>query len=622
MQSIHALAYIRDRVLCYANAPRLEYIGSVWYPARIEEEERWERGLHFRLDRKTGVRVPQEVERLIRTPVLYIANKRYTLEDAEYILRHFYIPVPRLPTEKYHSMWRLLEVLEYVFRFDLRSFQQRAVVNALIHKHGILAFDPGLGKTVSALAFAAACTVLPAWNRLGPAVLHKSLAELAKLVFAQPHRPRVLIVSPAGLVEQWQEEAEKFLKLPLVLVEGYTAARTLPREFWAITHYDAISRRGDKRLYRHFPPAKVLIFDEIHNIKNDSLRSRAARALRGEYRLGLSGTLLERPRDVFWPLWVICGEKCLGYSYHDRDAFQAACSPRRFVLRGGKRVGRGTPEPTVCNPLPLWRAMRHVTSVSLESVGDQIVPCARKVISVPFGEEQLKSYRAWLEHFPEYVLERHPDIGWSRERIAQWGAFLGQDAFLHQACILPEQLPRWASTNETPKNLAVLDLVEDLVRQGNLVVLFSARKLAGKWFAERLLQRGIPAAHILNGGQTLPPEERLRIVRAFKRGEYKVLCATPQALGEGYNLVEASAVVMQSFTFSYSAFVQAIGRVWRLTSPKPVHAFVFVTKDSLEEIILERILAKERTAHIATRIPKDDIQQAIAETIARLAQTS
>jgi superfamily II DNA or RNA helicase len=622
MQPIHALAHIAGKVLCYATAPKLEYISSVWYPARVDEEERWERGLHFRLDRKTGVRVPQEVERLIHTPVFCIGNKRYTLEDAEYILRHLYIPLPQPPPEQYESMWRLLEVLEYVFRFDLRPFQQRAVAKALVHKHGLLAFDPGLGKTPSALAFAAACTVLPAWNRLGPTVMHKPLAELAKLVFAQPHRPRVLIVSPAGLVEQWQEEAEKFLKLPLTLVEGYTAARTLPRTFWAITHYDAISRRGDKRLYRHFPPARALIFDEIHNIKNDSLRSRAARALRGEYRLGLSGTLLERPRDIFWPLWVICGGKCLGYSYHDREAFQAACSPKRFALKNGKRVGRGTLEPTVCNPLPLWRAMRHVTSVSLEDVGELLMPCTRKIIAVPFGEEQLHSYRAWLEHFQEYVLERHPDIGWSRERIAQWGAFLGQDAFLHQACILPEQLPRWASTNETPKNLAVLDLVEDLVHQDNLVVLFSARKLAGKWFAERLIQRGIPAAHILNGEQTLSPEERLHIVRAFKQGKYRVLCATPQALGEGYNLVEASAVVMQSFTFSYSAFVQAIGRVRRLTSPKPVQAFVFVTKDSLEEIMLERILAKERTAHIATNIPKDDIQRAIAETIARLAQTT
>ncbi len=574
-----------------------------------------------------------------------VGGRRFGIGDIGYIFEHFSIPEPGGLVSG--GVINFLRAIESGLGFELRGFQRDAVAALLVRGRGILAFEAGLGKTLSALAFAVGRALLPRFKLLSCGGVVVGVRELASRLFSGEWwgGARVLIVAPQGLVGQWEAEARRFLGLQLRVVRRPVEARGLRGEgsFWAITDYDALSRVGarcerladvdvlsiggrvytsrevcpscrtDRRrgwdgtgcgrcgylhirsrakaTYAHLPSGiDTLILDEVHAVKSDwSARSLAVRGLRARAKLGLSGTpIKERVDDLFWPLWcTVGGGDTFPYGYHDKSRFVSE------FCGGGARRGVG-------RVMKLWRIIcANVVSVSLDGCGERLVPYRLEVVRVPFGDDQLEMYLRWLHRFPEYYLSRHPGSGLTMERIVRGGIRLGQGVRLQFACSLPGYQPVWSSTNDTPKNLAVLRRAEELVAAGEQVVIMSNRRMAGPWFAERLRERGVRAAHIVgDDGRTLSPVRREGIIRAFKGGEYRVLCGSTDAMGEGHDLVEASSMIVHAFGWSHSAFVQAIARVRRLTSRRPISVFVYLVEGSIEEEIWERLMEKRRLSNV------------------------
>ena len=135
----------------------------------------------------------------------------------------------------------------------------------------LLADDMGLGKTVQALAW------------------------LQHLREEKGPRPS-LVICPASVVFNWQREAEQFMPgmKVLLLTAGehrHTLRQEIPAHDLVVTNY-ALLRRDLAALQKF--SFRAIILDEAQNIKNpESMVARAAKALKADHKLALTGTPLE-----------------------------------------------------------------------------------------------------------------------------------------------------------------------------------------------------------------------------------------------------------------------------------------------------------------------------------------
>lgn len=172
--------------------------------------------------------------------------------------------------------------------------------------------DQGLGKTLQTLAFLA---WLKAWMSEAP----------------DDERRPVLVVAPTGLLRTWQAEEQTHLAgtglgaridaygpgLRELRVSGLAGRDTddgAPRlsfealqssieqgqghDWWVLTTYETLASYQHSFRSVHF---SVAVFDEIQKIKNvKTLMALAARGVRADFRIGLTGTPLQNHVVDLW----------------------------------------------------------------------------------------------------------------------------------------------------------------------------------------------------------------------------------------------------------------------------------------------------------------------------------
>ncbi|HEX2228776.1 MAG TPA: SNF2-related protein, partial [Candidatus Binatia bacterium] len=208
---------------------------------------------------------------------------------------------------------------------------------------GCLADDMGLGKTVQALALLEA-------RREGRKALIPGENEGS--------RRASLVVVPRSLVFHWKREAERFT--PALRVLDHTGSgRLKPGAHFA--EYDVVlTTYGTlRRDVLHFKDQRFdyCILDEAQAIKNSkTLSAKAARLLRADHRLAMSGTPVENHLGELWSLFEFLNPGMLGSASlfgsagrnpdpTTRQILSRALSP--FILRRTKKeVARELPEKT------------------------------------------------------------------------------------------------------------------------------------------------------------------------------------------------------------------------------------------------------------------------------------
>jgi len=304
---------------------------------------------------------------------------------------------------------------------------------------------------------------------------------------------------------------------------------------------------------------KVVVVDEGTKIKgDDSLASKAVRALRGEYRLLMTGTPMKNfVVDLYWLLWWALGDGSPRFPYSYRGGRQRftddfAVVETRLNEWGHKERG-AQPKvlPEVSNLLRLWKMLcsslvrrrmddvgcvvshegdwtcpackasnraevqgqagwskpDRLTCPYCDTVWDSLAPLTYIPVSVPWGAAQRMFYSKWLDkqnfarHFlakhPSSPLAEHPDV------IPILAASLGQLAKLEYATTDPmgDPDPDYRDSvaglsRWTPNRLKVLQLAVEHARAGEKVLVGSSLVAPGPWIAERLCERNVRAVHI------------------------------------------------------------------------------------------------------------------------------
>ncbi len=441
----------------------------------------------------------------------------------------------------------------------------------------LLADDMGLGKTVQALAW------------------------LQHMREERGDAPS-LVICPASVVFNWQREAAQFTPTQKVLLltageHRHTLRQEIPQHDLVITNY-ALLRRDLAALQKF--AFRAIILDEAQNIKNpESMVARAAKALKSDHKLALTGTPLE---NRLLDLWSIMEFVHQGY-LPDRSKFleqydRGASQPARALLSSRMR------------PVMLRRLKKQVA----QDLPDRI----EERLDCELTEGQRKFYLAELQRSRQALSTLDAPAGQSRMHV------LAALTRLRQICCHP-MLAGGKKSLGSGKTSALFDVLEPLYAGGHKVLVFSQFVEMLKILKGELEEKGRP--YFMLTGQTT---QRGEVVQAFHDcKEPAVFLLSLKAAGTGLNLTSASYVVLYDPWWNPAVEAQAIDRTHRIGQDRTVIAYRLVTRGTVEEKIWRLQQSKAQLAQdvlgeegFTGSLSKQDFDYLLEDTSEELEPTS
>jgi SNF2 family DNA or RNA helicase len=266
----------------------------------------------------------------------------------------------------------------------------------------------------------------------------------------------------------------------------------------------------------------------------------------------------------------------------------------------GKKNWRGAGakvSPVISSPARLLKLLKPTMAyISKEDCNPNLMPCEVIDVRVQMGKEQEKMYAYWLNRGNYYPEFDNPLV------IAQV-----QTSRLRGACASPATLDYTrglCKSNFNPKAVTILQLIRDCMARGEQAVVVSARVGQSDELARRLADAGVPIARI---DSTIAAELHTAEANRFKRGDARVMLMGIKC-AQGHSFDRCPNLIVGSLEWTYGSLHQAKGRVWRLTSWKPVKVWCVLVKNSIEELLFDRVALKQDAATLCLhgkRVPRD-----------------
>ena len=416
---------------------------------------------------------------------------------------------------------------------------------------GILADDMGLGKTVQVLSY------LLAMKEGGQALPS-------------------LIVCPASLVLNWQEECKKFTpQLTCIAVDGDAARRAELAKQWAdadlvVTSYDLLRR--DEELYKE-QQFYACILDEAQAIKNHPTQKyKAVCGVNSKVRFALTGTPVE---NRLGELWSIFSFLMPGYL----PPYRTFCArfEKPIVQENDKDALRRLNQLT--GPFILRRMKSEVLK--------ELPPKTENIHRIELDTDQRKLYLAAVVDAREKLRAAKPE-----DKMAVFAVLMR----LREICCDPRLVAdNWEGGSA--KLEACMELVTAAVEGGHRILLFSQFTSMLELLAKRLDEAGM--SHFTLQGST-PKPVRAELVRRFNSGEADVFLISLRAGGTGLNLTAADIVIHYDPWWNVAAQNQATDRAYRIGQQNPVQVYKLIAQDTIEEKIVELQQAKQDLAETVT----------------------
>ena len=279
-----------------------------------------------------------------------------------------------------------------------------------LHEHKLgacLADDMGLGKTLQTITF---------------------LEGIIDTI------DRVLIVCPVSILINWQAEMEKFSNMKISAYYGDQ------REFdedckIVITSYGLLKKEINDTFSKY--KFDVLILDEVHHLKNArSLGAYAARQIKADFRITLTGTPVENDISEFYNILDLSVPGIWGYAGHgtkkktESQKYIAKRCSKPFILRRTK--------PQVLKDLP---------------------PKEENTIYLNFSDEERNSYLRTL-----YAIKTELE---SAKTGKKYGYILEGLLRLRQLCLWQKDL------EHSTKIKFLIETVSQIMEEGHQAIIFS-----------------------------------------------------------------------------------------------------------------------------------------------------
>ena len=430
---------------------------------------------------------------------------------------------------------------------------------------GVLADDMGLGKTIQTLAL-----LLAVKNE-------DSKIEGKRKPF------KALIVAPTSVVTNWLREMDRFApSLRHALWHGAERRERqdeLEDADVVVTSY-ALLRRDEEMLKEI--DWRYVIVDEAQQIKNPlSATARAAKRLRADRRLALSGTPIENRLSEIWSIFDFVSPGLLG----PLDKFEERYS--RPIDAGDK--GAAERLRATIHPFILRRTKAEVARDLPEKIEtDQFCELTG---------EQASLYAAVLKEVRAQVMGEVERQGLARSQIQ----ILAGLTRLRQAACDPRLLglPREFGDEDSGKLVALRDLVETSIEGGHRVLVFSQFVSMLQIVKRAMDEDGVKYEYL--DGST---KDRQACVENFQREDGPpVFLISLKAGGSGLNLTAADTVIHFDPWWNPAVEDQATDRAHRIGQTRVVTTYRLIAKGTIEEKILE--LAEKKRELVGAVLSED-----------------
>ena len=322
---------------------------------------------------------------------------------------------------------------------------------------GRLADDMGLGKTVQVLAWFEARRA----RRAGPS----------------------LVVVPRSLLFNWKSEAARFTPSLRVLDHHGTGR---PREGEKLADADLVlttygTLRRDAVILKDVR-FDAVVLDEAQAIKNAlSATAKAARLLKANHRVALSGTPIENHLGELWSLLEFLNPGMLGKA----SAFRAAVSAKNGPDGAARAV--------------LARALRPILLRRTKGeVAPELPSRVEQTLAVELDPKERARYEELREHYRRSLL-RKDSKDWNRSKMHVLEALLR----LRQAACHPGLLDPDLRRSRSAKLETLLDHLREVIAEGHKALVFSQFTSLLAIVKEALAGEGIVFEYL--DGQTRGP---------------------------------------------------------------------------------------------------------------------
>lgn len=354
----------------------------------------------------------------------------------------------------------------------------------------------------------------------------------------------------------------------------------------------------------------MVILDEAHLICNlESQITRNFIRLQPKFKFALSATPIP---NMVWNIFSLMGWLCVpnwyqGHKLNPRWPYkldEIADFKKEFVTNERdhtlaqihKETGRGPcyikKSPVISQPAKLLKLLRPTVAFISKTQCNPNMPKSNVYdIRVPMTNEQRMNYTYYMD--PGNVPCAQP--------MYRYGV---QMAYLRGLCANPAdtEYNKYSKTNFTPKILCIMETMFNIVSKGEQVIHVSARHGMTNEIAERLDRAKISYARI-DGNSP----DKAREAAKFKEGEVSVLLMGIKC-AQAFSFEQCKNLIIGSLEWSYGVFNQALGRIYRLTSKEDVNVYVMLHKNSIEEMMFDKLGSKEDAATICLhgkRVPRD-----------------
>jgi len=353
----------------------------------------------------------------------------------------------------------------------------------------------------------------------------------------------------------------------------------------------------------------VVVADEGVKLKGeDTLVGKGVRQMAPKFRLVLTATPIKnRLPDVFrLAHWATGSHRTAHprFPFGDDDAGTFAdeflVTERNLSAEERSETSRRYVKktPQVCNIHRLWKLFAPIILRRRKTdCGEDLVSMTRQVVRVPMGKAQAAVYKFHLQ--AEYLdCNGKPALG-AKLQALRIAAANPTSALLKRPETdgLSQGTPR-SSLSFIPKLASGLSLVHQILERQEQVIVFSAFHDSLDALSDRLREAGVK--HVLLDGRT-SPSRRGSAAALFKQGldsGVPVMLAGVECMSEGHSFHLCNNVVLLAYSWAFDKFVQAINRIWRLNSVKPVNVYPVIADGSIDRKLESNIQEKGDAADL------------------------
>ena len=444
---------------------------------------------------------------------------------------------------------------EHVTLSPLYPYQREGMLHLAFKERALLADEMGLGKTIQAIA---ACALLH----------HLDKAR------------RVLVVSPASLKTEWEEQIRKFSTLSQRLVYGGPAQRVAlyqdPKPpFFTICNYEQVLR-DSLNLNAYLRP-DIIILDEAQRIKNwASKTAQAVKRLESRFAFVLTGTPLENRIDEIRSIIDFLDPTLLGPLF-------------RFNRQYYHLDDRGRPQ----GYKNLRQLRTKVATVMLRrrktDVETELPDRTDRNLYVPLTKAMRQEYADYNKIVAGLAqkAKRSPLTPQEQEKLM---LLLGM---MRMICDTPSII-KDNPNRDCPKIKELKAVLEDCLSDPEVkVIVFS------EWIG--MLERVRELAEKQGYGYAwhtglVPQKKRRAEILAFRQNPDCRIFFSTDSGGVGLNLQNASVVINCDLPWNPAKLEQRIARAWRKHQSRPVTVINLVAENTIEHGMLSTLAHKTELA--------------------------